>query len=89
MVINIYVLPHQGSAPEPRWGTLSPFPPVLSPSETNFWLRPWYHVKCESVVTEIKRARLQRIGGAWSSAAVRGCTATDDNVRVCVNMSAA
>ena len=31
---------HQGCAPGPRWGTSVPSPPVLSPSETNFWLRP-------------------------------------------------
>jgi len=30
--------PHQGSAPVPRWGTSVPSPPVLSLSETNFWL---------------------------------------------------
>ena len=28
-------------APGPRWGTSVPSPPVWSPSETNFWLRPW------------------------------------------------
>jgi len=48
MVFSIYIFsfrglrprPHQGSAPESRWGTSVPSPPVLSPSETNFWLRP-------------------------------------------------
>jgi len=37
--------PHQGSAPGPRRGTSVPSPPVLSPSETNFWLRPWRHIR--------------------------------------------
>jgi len=26
--------------PQTRWGTSVPSPPVLSPSETNFWIRP-------------------------------------------------
>jgi len=36
--------PHQGSAPKPRWGTSVPRLPVLSPSEANFWLRPWLYM---------------------------------------------
>ena len=34
-------LPHQGSAPGHRCTR----PPVLSPSETNFWLRPWIRLR--------------------------------------------
>ena len=49
MVISIYVFGFWGAPRalplDPVGGLLSPVPRVLSPSETNFWLRPWTDIQ--------------------------------------------
>ena len=69
--------PHQGSAPGPCWGTSVPSPLVLSPSETNFWLRPWLTLHTSSEVA--LRCISSRNGVKHQSVS----TVTGDNARQC------
>jgi len=62
--------PHYGgSVPGPRWGTSGPNPPVLSPSETNFWLRlckhpsSWRDVDASLRHVSFSRADIEGRGG--------------------------